>query len=175
MGALTNVFQWLLERLKDWWPIRIVDADEQGVKFSGGKDVSLLPPGPHVFFPHWQKIEKVNVKYQEVDCLTQALESSDGVAFLISANVGYEIIDAVKWRTEVQSFDATIERLVRGIIAEVAASLTYADLHGPESQLAIRRAVLRKLRSVGKPWGVRFRRVAITDLARARPLRIFTS
>lgn len=175
MGTLTNVFQWLLERLHDCWPIRIVDADEQGVLFSGGRNLRLLEPGLHFFLPKFQRIEKVNVKYQEIDCPTQALDTSDGHSVLISINIGYEIKDAVLWRTEVQSFDSTVERRARGIVAGIVLGRRLEELRSQEVLASIRSEVLRDLRRMGKAWGARFRNVGISDLARARPLRIFNN
>lgn len=159
----------------DWWPVRIVDIDEQGVQFTGGKRVKLLPPGLHFFIPKYGRIEKVNVKYQEIDCMTQAIDTIDGHSVLISINIGYEIRNAVLWLTEVQSFDNTVERRARGIVAGIVLGLTLKDLRRKETTDAIRAEVLRDLRKMGKVWGARFRNVGISDLARTRPLRIFTT
>lgn len=175
MAPVTNLFQWLLDRVMAWWPVRLVDADEQGVKFTGGKKLTLLEPGVHWFFPKWETIEKVNVKYQEVDCLTQALETTDGVGILISVNVGYDIRNAVKWRTEVQEFDDTLERRVRGLVAQSILPMSWEELRNAETVAALSQAVLTDLRDHGAKWGVRFRNVSVTDLARSRPLRVFTS
>lgn len=175
MNALTNVFQWFAERIHELWPIRIIDADEQGVKFSGGKHVTMLLPGLHFFLPKYQRIEKVNVKYQEVDCQTQALETLDDRSILLSVNVGYTIRDAVKWRTEVQSFDSTIERRVRGLIARAVLGMRWEDLRSAEALDKLCATVLSDLRRYGSKWGVKFHNVALTDLSRARPLRIFSS
>lgn len=171
---IVNILQWLLERIHALWPIRIVDADEQGVKFSGGKTVILLVPGLHVFIPFYEKIEKVNVKYQEIDCQVQSLETIDGVSVTLSVNAGYTITDAVKWRTEVQHFDSTAERRIRGLIAPVVLGSPWLELRDVETITQLRRRVYRDLKKFGSLCGVRFHSVAITDLTRAKPIRLYS-
>lgn len=175
METVTNLFQWLLDRLMDWWPIRLVDADEQGVKFTGGKKVTLLDPGWHFFWPKWERIEKVTVTYQEIDCLTQSLDTLDGYSITLSGNVGYEIRNAVKWRTEVQDFYNTVERRTRGLLAPVILSSKLEDLRAAETLSKLGETVLEDLKKHGSKWGVRFYSVSITDFTRARPIRLFNT
>jgi hypothetical protein len=46
-----QLFQLVLDNLYKLWPVRIVDADEQGLRFKYGKHTSLLQPGVHWFVP----------------------------------------------------------------------------------------------------------------------------
>lgn len=172
---IANVLQWLLDRIHALWPLRIVDADEQGVKFSGGSRVTLLLPGIHFFLPYYEVLEKVNVKYQEVDCLPQTLETADGVSVTLSVNVGYTITDAVKWRTEVQHFDGTVERRIRGLITPAVLGMSWPELRDAETVTNLRKRLYRDLKRFGEKCGVRFHSVAVTDLTRAKSIRFFTS
>lgn len=168
MGQL---FQLVLDNLYKIWPYRIVDADEQALRFWLGKTVILLQPGGHWFVPGLSKIEKWTVTYQEIDCLVQSMETKDGISITFSANAGFVVTDVVKMRLGMHDFDATFERSLRGILGEIVETTTFADLRGSRSRLAAR--AKRQLAREMNPCGVEVRRVRLTDFVRTKQYRLF--
>lgn len=167
MGQLAQI---ILDNLYKLWPLRSIDADCQGVRFTG-KHVALLPPGFHWFIPGLQRIEELAVAYQEIDCAIQTVETTDGISVSFSANCGYTVEDAAARRTKVHDFDSTLERMIRGHFADAVAENSYAGLMLKRKQLA--RSVKTELKKETSLWGVTIVRVRLTDFTRARPWRVF--
>lgn len=167
MGQL---FSLILEHLYALWPVRIIDADCQGVRFTFGKRVALLQPGLHYFCPGLQEIEKWVVVYQSLDCGLQALETKDGTAISLSINVDYEIRDAVLMRTKFQNFDATLKNIARGIIGEWIIGATYDDLKNRVDDLMtnLKTELARKVYGSG----VKIKEVRRDVFTRARPYNL---
>jgi regulator of protease activity HflC (stomatin/prohibitin superfamily) len=165
--------QLILDNLYKLWPVRLIDADCQGVRFTLGKFVKRLEPGPHLFFPGLQEIEEWSVAYQEIDCKTQSVDTTDGEPMTFSANVGYTIEDAKLMRTEVHNFDSTLERATRGILGDMVAECDLKSLRRSRKKLAA--DTLNALREETSGWGVTIHKVRLTDFTRAEQQRRFNT
>lgn len=165
-------FQLILDNLFKLWPIRIIDVDSQGVKFSP-KRVKVLYPGIHWFIPGFQQIEEWAVVYQEIDCQLQSIATIDNIFVTFSANCGYTINDASLMRSKVQHFDGTLERAVRSNLAEAVADSEYALTKRKRKSLCY--AALKALREETKDWGVTIEKVRLTDFVPADQQRRFIS
>lgn len=168
MGQL---FQLIIDNLYKLWPVRIVDADEQGLRFRFGKKTDLLPPGVHWFVPGLMKIEKFCVTYQEIDCEVQTLDTADNICTSFSANMGYIIRDVVQYRLGLHSADSTMERRLRGILGELVEESDYIDLRKSRRKIADRakKEIIKQV----EPWGVEVVNVSLTDFARTKAYRLF--
>jgi regulator of protease activity HflC (stomatin/prohibitin superfamily) len=167
-----QLFQLVLDNLYKLWPVRIIDIDSQGVKFSP-KKVEKLEPGVHWFIPGWQEIEHWTVVYQEIDCLLQSVATADNISVTFSANCGYTIQDAALMRTQVQHFDATLERALRSNLAEAVANSDYATTKVGRKRICS--AALKALRKETEGWGVTIEKVRLTDFVPAEQQRRFMS
>lgn len=168
MGQL---FQLILDNLYKLWPVRIVDADEQGLRFKFGKQTCLLAPGVHWFVPGLMKIEKFCVTYQEIDCEVQTMDTSDNVCVSFSANTGFIIRDVVKYRLGLHSADSTIERRLRGILGDLVEDSAYADLRKARRKIADK--AKRELIKQVQEWGVEVVNTSLTDFAKTKAYRLF--
>jgi regulator of protease activity HflC (stomatin/prohibitin superfamily) len=166
---MANFLQAILDHLKALWPVRIIDADCQGVRFTIGKHVSLLQPGLHFFCPGLQEIEEVAVAYQEIDCSLQSMQTSDDLSVTFSANVGYEIKDAVKWRIKVHHFDGSIERAARGYLGDLINQTDYETIRSHTGEFGDQVRVM--LQKKAKLWGVKIVSVHLADFVKARQYR----
>jgi regulator of protease activity HflC (stomatin/prohibitin superfamily) len=165
-----QLLQLILDNLYKLWPIRIIDADEQGLRFHKGVP-TLRQPGICWFIPGLQKVEKINVVYQEIDCEVQSMETTDGISISFSANAGFVVTNVVKYRLGVHDADATIERCLRGILGEIVETTQFADLRASRKRLADR--AKRELIKQVEPWGVEVQKVRLTDFTRSKQYRLF--
>lgn len=161
----------MLDNLYKLWPVRIVDADEQGLRFKFGKQTCLLAPGVHWFVPGLMKIEKFCVTYQEIDCEVQTMDTTDNVCVSFSANLGFIINDVVKYRLGLHSADSTIERRFRSIMGDLVEESTYADLRKSRRKMADR--AKRELIKQVAEWGVTVVNTSLTDFAKTKAYRLF--
>lgn len=99
------------------------------------------------------------------------METTDGVPVTFSANLGYEIRDASRARTEVHDIDTTLERAARGALGGIVAGKTWNAIHTGSRDLGdeARRAVAE----VASGWGVKIVRVRLTDFVRSKSYRLF--
>jgi regulator of protease activity HflC (stomatin/prohibitin superfamily) len=165
-----QLIQAILDNLYKLWPYRIVDIDERGVRFTFGQPKALTPGG-HWFVPGFQTIERYHIAYQEIDCALQSMETKDGIGITVSANVGYVIVDVVKYRTAVYNTDATLERAMRGTLGEIIETSTFEQLRGGRKRLSI--SLKKELTKQGEEWGVEIRNARLTDFTRTRAYRVF--
>lgn len=124
MGFIERILEWLAE----FWPIRVIDAGCQGILYKQDGTAKCLTPGWHLFIPRLQRIEEVNVQYQNVDCGLQSLTTKDGMEISISLNVGYRIADVALLYTSYQHFDSSLINMARGHAAEIVCETAWADL-----------------------------------------------
>jgi regulator of protease activity HflC (stomatin/prohibitin superfamily) len=123
-----DFFQKLLDKIYEFWPIRIIDAGCQGVLWKHDGTVKCLQPGWHFFWPKLWLVDQVNVQYQNIDCGTQPLTTKDGKQISISLNVAYSIKDAAILRATYQHFDTTIVNDARGHAAEIIVESTWDEI-----------------------------------------------
>ena len=165
-----DFFRMFLDKLHELWPIRIIDAGCQGVWYKQNGTCDLLEPGLHWFWPKLQRIEEVNVQYQNVDAGLQSLTTKDGKEITLSLNIGYSISDAATLWTSFQHFDTSIVNMARGHAAEIVCESDWAELasdpqsFGQELQEALQE-------DVGE-LGVRIEDVTADQLSRARTYRL---
>lgn len=169
MGQL---FQLILDNLYKLWPYRIIDADCQGVRlYRGG--MTLLKPGGHWHFPGLHQIEEYCTVYQNIDCGEQRLTTKDAIKVTLSCNLGYRITDLMKMRLQFQHFDTSLRNVARGIVYEVVAEHTYAELIADPQM--IQQALLKGCRKELEGTGVRVMDAKLDQFAETRMYSIFGS
>jgi hypothetical protein len=110
----------LLELLHEFWPLRVVQVDEQGVLKWGDKAWLCRPrKAPYAFLPGIMEFEKYPARYQGIDCGTQTVDLPSGDAAVFSVNISYDVQDAKVMSTEFEDFDKMLERETRGCLAEL--------------------------------------------------------
>lgn len=166
-------FQRLLDKLHDFWPIRIVDAGCQGVLWKHNGTVKQLEPGWHWFWPKLWIVEQVNVQYQNIDCGVQHLTTKDGKQVSISLNVAYHIIDAALLRSTYQHFDTTIVNDARGHAAEIVTAATWPELL--EDPQAVQTEIEEALQEDVGEGVVGIDKVTLDQLAAPKPISLIST
>jgi regulator of protease activity HflC (stomatin/prohibitin superfamily) len=164
-----DFFRMMLDKLHELWPIRIVDAGNQGVWYKQNGKAKCLKPGWHLFIPKLQRIEEVACQYQNVDCGLQSLTTKDGKEVSLSLNVGYRINDAALLWTTYQHFDTSLVNLARGHAAEIVCESEWEELASDPQGLGqeIQEALQEDLGEV-----VTVEDVTADQLSRARTYRL---
>ena len=171
----TGIFNWLnnlIERVLALFPtIQLVSPDECGVRVTLGKHVYVTPSGWYIVWPVIQTWEGAKVKTQIKDLRAQSVWSADHKELVISGAVKYYIADIRKALLEVFDYDANIQALALGVIQRNCATCNEADVRTP----ALEEVILAALREESRGWGIRVQQVYITDVGRARNIRLLTN
>ena len=168
---IANVVDAILANLGALVPAKIVRSYQRGVKFRWGQDIGELATGLHWFWPLAESIEVKDVTEEVLNLPTQTVTTKDGQAVTFSVNIAYEVSDARAYWTAVQDFDASLSAASMTYLSRRIRAETWADLY--EKQDALESGLTRSLAQKLSRWGVRIVDVGITDLCRAKPLRLY--
>lgn len=166
-----TVVGWLSNNLLALLPFRVVRSYQRGVRFRLGRDIALLSPGWWWFFPVVESIEVVDVAPCVMNLPTQSVTTCDGRALSFSANIEYEIVNARKMYVRVQHLDTSLSASAMGFLAETVRAQPWDALVA--GQLALEGELRRTITKQARRWGVRIRRVHLTDFVTTRALRLY--
>lgn len=166
MGQLVQL---ILDNLYKLWPVRIIRANEQGVRLGHKGDAKLLLPGKHLFCPGLHQIERKVVSYQMTDCDLQSCTTKDGVEVTVSLNLGYEIRDLALMWVKYEHFDTSLINKARGHALEVIMATEHAVLSAEPAKIA--RAILAAVREDVRGTGIKLVDAQLDQFVKARQYR----
>ena len=172
MTWIDALVQNLLAILNYCSPIRVIRVYERGVVFRWGRLRPTLDPGFHWIVPfRIDQVEIVTVIPEARNLLTQSVTTQDGVAVTFSVNVVFAIADAALMYTEVHDFHSMLDAVAMTHLAARIRAQEWVDLlkNQPELERSLRGTLTTRV----KDWGAQIVSVGITDLVRAKPLRLF--
>jgi regulator of protease activity HflC (stomatin/prohibitin superfamily) len=173
--ATVNWLDALLSRLAELWPFVRIPKFQRGVRTTyipfRGIHVDTLEPGVHLQFWFFQLIHEQTVVEQVSNLPTQSVTLKDGVMVTVSANFAYEVSDAEAAVNNVFDLSDSIQGLAMMQISKKLRDWTWQELmdHQPD----LERSVRDTLTTRAKEWGVKITSVGITDLVKARALRLY--
>jgi len=143
-----------------------------GVVLTFGKRVSVKGAGWYVFWPLIQRIIWMDIKTQVVDLRNQSVRTKCGNSIVVSGAIQYYITDIKKAILDVQDLDKSITTLALGIILEFVKQRTLDECRDVNM---LKAEILRGIRDAARGWGIKIEKVFITDLDRARNIRLLTN
>jgi regulator of protease activity HflC (stomatin/prohibitin superfamily) len=168
MGEL---FARVLDNLRELWPCKIIRSYQRGIRFKNGVvHEEQLVPGLYWFIPFFWAIEEVSVVEDVLDLPTQSITTADGKMVSFSANVSFEVTDAVLLYTQVQDFEQNLSRIACGHLAMRVREWRWDELQ--ESQKKLEASLRDTLTTRVKGWGCRIIECRLTDLVQARQIRL---
>lgn len=173
---MIDVVGFLSDNFAKLVPVKIVRSYQQGVKFSDGRDVALLGPGWHWYWPFKQAIEVVDTAEDVIDCQVQSLTTKPDDAtrseeVTLSFVITFRITDARKLYVGLQDWQTNIERAARRYIHRRVRSWSYQELIDKQTQLES--GLKDTLTGKFDKWGVEITDVGLTDLTSARNYRVY--
>jgi regulator of protease activity HflC (stomatin/prohibitin superfamily) len=171
LGTAGTLVGWIGSNLMALVPCRIILTYQRGVKFHGGDEASLLEPGLHWFWPFYDKIEIVDVRAQALNLLTLSITTTDGEPWSVSANIEYQVVDALARLTNVDDFELSLQNKAMAHIAQRARAYSGAELVA--NQRDLEKSLEGTLTTRAKKWGVAITDVGLTDCVRTPCYRLF--
>lgn len=158
---------WLVTLWKEVCFVVVVESWEQGVRFRRGvPEGASLGAGVWFFWPFLDRIEVIPRQMRFIDLPIQRITTRDGVEIALSANIGYEIADAVKAYTEVHDYEESLARLAAGHLHRRVHGWSYAEL--VENLGKLETSLEGTLTTRSRPWGIVIQVVGITDMVKQR-------
>lgn len=160
----------LINRILSVFPrVLIINPYEAGIRITFGNKYKQIGPGLYVFWPMIQRMVYMEVQTQVADLRAQSVRTKDGKSTVVSGAIQYSIKDVEKAIINVQDVDKSLETLALGIILEFVKNRTLEECHDTE---LLKKEILRGIKEAAKGWGLRIERIYITDLDKARNIRL---
>lgn len=162
----------IINRLLSVFPrVWLCAPNEAGVRITFGKFVSTKSAGWYIYWPLVQSIVWMDIKTQVVDLKNQSIRTKCGASIVVSGALQYKIVDVKKAILDVQDLDKSLATLALGIIFDFFHKQTLVECMDID---ALKTEVLRGLRDAASGWGLKIEKIYITDLDKARNIRLLT-
>ncbi len=175
MGGLGEFLLKAAEWIYEFWPFRIVNDWEQGVRILGGHVTKLLTStnarrpftGIHAFVPGVGEIlvREANVETPETNL--QDFLSADGTAWCAAFSITFRIKDLRALYLKVHDYEETLVGEAKAAVA--AAGRTLTDLEMGEK---LETVALEEAKKQTRGWGLELMRIRPTTLTKVQALRI---
>jgi len=152
--------------------IFILAPYEAGIRITLGRRIRRKQAGWYVIWPLVQRFVWMEIQTQIVDLRSQSVRTKDGYSTVVSGAVQYSIKDIEKAIVNIQDIDKAIETLCLGVILEFVRDKTLVECQDVQ---ALKKEILDGLKDASKGWGLKIEKIFITDLDKARNIRVLTN
>ena len=150
----------------------IIESWEQGVRFRRGKpEDAPLPAGLWFHWPFVDRIEVLPIMARYIDLPTQSVTTADDQTVTFSANICYEIENAVLAYTEIHDLEDYMARASMGHLHGKIHEWSLADLMAHLKDLE--KSLEGTLQTRVKRAGIKVLDVKLTDMVKSRQFRLF--
>lgn len=163
---MNELFQWIVNLLKDARFWQIVLPWERAVRVRFGKWTVLWEPGIHLRVPFFDEVRVVNTRLLIAACPCQTVSTKDRIAVTVAALVAFRIVDPMEAIMRLRDPESCAASFAQAAMAQQIAG---HDLSGitPET---LEQAALEAVRKLGA--GFEFESVRIVDFAAVRTIRL---
>jgi regulator of protease activity HflC (stomatin/prohibitin superfamily) len=164
IGKLFEFFGSLFPRLL------IVMVSHRAVKYVCGKNVVLLQPGLHIYWPFVTEVEICPVVPQILNLHNQILETSDGIPVLVGGLIKYEIISAIKFLAENENSYQSIDDISTAAIRRVINEKTLQEIR--DYSVEIDDEITNAIQEHLDAYGVKIEYARLTDFSKTKVLHV---
>lgn len=172
----------MIERIWDFWPLRIVTQWEQGVRVTLGHAEGPLTAtngfwgtGLHAFWPGAGMLltEETNIEVSETP--TQTVTTADGEALTFALAVSFHITDLCRLYLNVHDYQDALPTQMQAAAGEIAGQL-YWDPEGEEqpSVELLPEMTKKRLDEQFTRWGVEILEISPTNVSVSPTLRLIS-
>lgn len=175
-----DAFAWIghfVEWFGQWIPRwQVLEPSLAGVKFiEGGKRVTAQIGGIVYWWPARTKLSIYPVARQANDLRAQTILTRDSKTFVVGGMIVYEVEDVVKLLSQTYDPDDSIRDIALSVIHDVCVQHDSTTLLDAVRSGTLDKDLLHEARKGLTPYGVKVRKMTLTDLAPCRVLRLVTS
>ena len=142
--------------------IKQINQYEKGVRFTRGKFSGIMEPGWMIYFPLFQRVEKVDVRTRAVDVPYQEAITRDNIPVRINAVVYYSVSDVAKAVLEVMNFYDAISQLAQTTMRNSLGDRSLDDLLQNRAKIA--EMIKEELDLKTNGWGIDVSALELKDV-----------
>lgn len=149
-----------------------VKKNYEGVIFTR-KNASKIGPGIHIYLPLWSSVDLYPIKRQTLNLPSQILTTKDKISVIVDVAIIYSICDIYRAIVNTYELQDTIRDICQESIKFRIMECTFDEVI--ESQEAIDEALITDISENVFSYGIRIENAFITDVAKAKVLKLITS
>ncbi len=167
LGWLGNIMEFLGSLLPRWVVVQLTHG---GVEFRRGRNVQIVRPGLHWYWPVWSELTIIPVVRQTLDLAQQALTTRDEVTVSVGIVIVYSIADVEKALTSQWDLEDTVSDIAQLAVADYVRQLDFRALMEDEDT-----SLIDIVHSRLAPLGVNVIDGGINTLARTKVITMVGS
>lgn len=168
-GALDKVVDLLLQFIRAFQVLTVVDQFERAVVLRFGRYSRTLSPGLHWVAPLYiEQVLTASVVPDTRDLRSQQLTTLDGVSVTLGVVLLFSVTDVKRFLLDVEDADTVILNATKGAIAGLVSSNTYDDL----VSFDVAQEIANDVRDSALRFGINIEEVGISDFCRCKAYRI---
>ena len=177
---MESAFTWLNQLFQAFYQIVprivIVRATHGGCKWVRGRDVRLLKPGLHIYWPLTTDVEVIVTARQTLAIPDQVIMTKDGKKVVVKTLVVYRIPDPVRAIGKMNwDVDTTINDLTQSAVVRVIATHDYDEIVQLLRDGTLTRSLTKEVRRELRQFGVHVCRCKLVDFAECKVYKLITS
>lgn len=152
----------------------LLDTTENAIKYVNGEP-KLCGPGAHWYWP-WSSTWFPYPVARQTDRLeTQTMETTDGITFLVSGTLTYQIGDLMLLIPTTHSPAAAVVDLAGTAMHDVCCEMSWAALKGEQQKGTLKTKLKNAAQLSLVPYGVKVLQLKLNTLARCRVYKVSQS
>jgi regulator of protease activity HflC (stomatin/prohibitin superfamily) len=161
--------EWFGQFVPRW---TIVKTTEGAVKFVKGAKVVALAPGIHWYWPTTTELERHPIVRQTVDLRAQSFVTTDDKVVVAGGLIVYEVTDVLTLVTTLYDTDETVRDIALSAIHDVCCRMSWEELKVEQRKGTLDTKMKNAAKSTLKDFGINVLKVALTDLAPCRVIKL---
>lgn len=147
-----------------------IKSGETALLFTFGHAKHELQPGFRLLFPFLQVVKRMPSRSRTLDLPAQRVVTSDGLVYLVDANLVYRVVDIRKAVIEIDSLRKGMLQTLGLSVQALLRGTTRAEMSAPEE---LRNSLTLMLEERLAPWGVQVEQAGFTSITPSpRTLRV---
>lgn len=168
-------FAWL-GQLAEWFGrfvprVRIIQANEGGVRWKYGYKVSKVEPGLTIYWPLVTRIDVTSTARQTVATGTQTLTTKDGRTVSLSLLLVYRVTNPVAALNNTYEYEDTLDDVAKTAAVDVVCQHTYEWVHDHITD-DVEDMIFTDAKSELRKFGIGVESASVVDFTLTRSLRI---
>lgn len=176
---MDSAFAWI-GRIAEWFGqfvprLIILDTTEGAIRFRRGKYADVCGAGLHWYWPLVSKWQEYPVARQTDRLETQTMETTDGVTFIVSGTLTYEVEDLGKLLPFVHAATRNTVDIAMTALHDICCDFSWAELQSEQRKGTIKTKLRHEAQKQLGEYGIKVIKLQLNTLARARVLKISQS
>jgi regulator of protease activity HflC (stomatin/prohibitin superfamily) len=172
LAWIGHIAEWIGQWFPRW---KVLDTTEGAIKYVRGIPKLCLPGRVHWYWPVTTLWQPYPTARQTDRLETQTMETKDGKTFIVAGTITYCVPDLMALVTTTHSPAATVVELSASAVHDICCDFDWETLQREQRLGTLKTKLKNEAQKQLKDYGVTVIKLQLTNLARARVLKVSQS